>query len=63
MQWRSTKIQAISIVYGVATELPLSGESFDLVICIEVLRYLNRSDIRQSLSEFTAYFGRVAQCF
>ena len=45
------KNPGISIVYGVATELPYPAESFDFVICIEVLRYLNRSDIRQSLSE------------
>jgi len=40
-----------SIVSGVATELPYPDESFDLVICIEVLRYLDRSDIRQALRE------------
>jgi ubiquinone/menaquinone biosynthesis C-methylase UbiE len=40
-----------SIVSGVATELPYPDESFDLVICIEVLRYLNLSDIRQALRE------------
>jgi ubiquinone/menaquinone biosynthesis C-methylase UbiE len=32
-------------------ELPYPDESFDLVICIEVLRYLNLSDIRQALRE------------
>ena len=40
-----------SIVSGVATELPYPDESFDLVICIEVLRYLDRSDIRRALRE------------
>lgn len=40
-----------SIVSGVATEIPYPDESFDLVICIEVLRYLNLSDIRQALRE------------
>ena len=40
-----------TIVSGVATELPFPDESFDLVICIEVLRYLDRSDIRQALRE------------
>ena len=40
-----------SIVSGVATELPYPDGSFDLVICIEVLRYLDRSDIRQALRE------------
>ncbi len=40
-----------SIVSGVATDLPYPDESFDLVICIEVLRYLDRSDIRQALRE------------
>jgi ubiquinone/menaquinone biosynthesis C-methylase UbiE len=40
-----------TIVSGVATELPFPDESFDLVICIEVLRYLDRSDIRQALRQ------------
>jgi ubiquinone/menaquinone biosynthesis C-methylase UbiE len=40
-----------SIVSGVATELPYPDGSFDLVICIEVLRYLDLSDIRQALRE------------
>lgn len=39
------------IISGVVTELPYPDESFDLVICIEVLRYLDRSDIRQALRE------------
>jgi ubiquinone/menaquinone biosynthesis C-methylase UbiE len=40
-----------SIVSGVATKLPYPDESFDLVICIEVLRYLHRADNRQALQE------------
>src|SRR5215475_8825288 len=40
-----------SIISGVATELPYPAESFDFVICIEVLRYLDRSDVRQALGE------------
>jgi ubiquinone/menaquinone biosynthesis C-methylase UbiE len=40
-----------SIISGIATDLPYPDESFDLVICIEVLRYLDRSDIRQALCE------------
>src|SRR5262245_30105777 len=40
-----------SIVSGIATELPYPDESFDLVICIEVLRYLDLSDVRQALHE------------
>jgi ubiquinone/menaquinone biosynthesis C-methylase UbiE len=40
-----------SIVSGVATELPYPDQSFDFVICIEVLRYLDRSDVRQALGE------------
>ena len=39
------------IVSGVATELPYPDESFDLVICIEVLRYLDQSDVQQALRE------------
>ena len=46
-----TKNPNASIVSGVATEVPYADESFDLVICIEVLRYLNLSDIRQALRE------------
>jgi ubiquinone/menaquinone biosynthesis C-methylase UbiE len=45
------KNPSASIVSGVATELPYPDESFDLVICIEVLRYLDRADIRQALRE------------
>ena len=51
MRLRSAKIHDATIVSGVATELPFPDESFDLVICIEVLRYLDRSDIRQALRE------------
>ena len=40
-----------SIVSGVATELPYPDQSFDLVICIEVLRYLDQADNRQALRE------------
>jgi ubiquinone/menaquinone biosynthesis C-methylase UbiE len=40
-----------SITSGIVTELPYPDESFDLVICIEVLRYLNLSDIRQALRD------------
>src|SRR6516165_4822224 len=46
-----SKNPGVSIVSGVATELPYPDESFDLVICIEVLRYLDRSDIRQAWRE------------
>ena len=47
----SNKNPGVSIVSGVATELPYPDESFDLVICIEVLRYLDLSDNRQALRE------------
>jgi ubiquinone/menaquinone biosynthesis C-methylase UbiE len=40
-----------TILNGVATELPFSDGSFDLVICIEVLRYLHAADNRQALRE------------
>src|SRR5262245_113728 len=46
-----SKNPGATIVSGVATELPFVDESFDLVICIEVLRYLDRSDIRQALRQ------------
>lgn len=46
-----SKNPGATIVSGVATELPFPDESFDLVICIEVLRYLDRSDIRQALRQ------------
>jgi ubiquinone/menaquinone biosynthesis C-methylase UbiE len=39
------------ILDGVATALPFPDKSFDLVICIEVLRYLHRADNRQALRE------------
>lgn len=40
-----------TIVDGVATKLPFPDTSFDLVICIEVLRYLHRGDGRVALRE------------
>ena len=36
---------------GVATALPFADNSFDVVLLIEVLRYLHRSDIRLALRE------------
>jgi ubiquinone/menaquinone biosynthesis C-methylase UbiE len=39
------------ILDGVATELPFPDGTFDLVICIEVLRYLHSADNRQALRE------------
>jgi ubiquinone/menaquinone biosynthesis C-methylase UbiE len=40
-----------TILDGIATQLPFPDESFDFVICIEVLRYLHRSDVDQALRE------------
>ena len=40
-----------TILNGVATELPFPDSTFDLVICIEVLRYLHSADNRQALRE------------
>jgi len=40
-----------AILNGVATELPFRDSTFDLVICIEVLRYLHNADNRQALRE------------
>src|SRR4029077_8746285 len=37
-----------TILNGVATELPFPDSTFDLVICIEVLRYLHSADNRQA---------------
>jgi ubiquinone/menaquinone biosynthesis C-methylase UbiE len=39
------------IIDGLATDLPYPDESFDLVICIEVVRYLHRADVRLALRE------------
>lgn len=39
------------IKQGVATELPYADASFDLVIMVEVLRYLDRPDTEQALRE------------
>lgn len=36
---------------GVATELPYGDGQFDLVIMVEVLRYLDRADIEKALNE------------
>lgn len=40
-----------TILNGIATQIPFPDESFDFVICIEVLRYLHRSDVDQALGE------------
>jgi ubiquinone/menaquinone biosynthesis C-methylase UbiE len=40
-----------TILDGTATALPFPDGTFDLVICIEVLRYLHRADNRQALRE------------
>ena len=40
-----------TILDGIATALPFPDNTFDLVICIEVLRYLHREDNRQALRE------------
>ena len=40
-----------TILDGVATALPFPDGAFDLVICIEVLRYLHRTDGRAALRE------------
>jgi len=40
-----------TIVDGVATQLPFPADSFEFVICIEVLRYLHGSDIREAMRE------------
>jgi len=40
-----------TILDGVATKLPFPDDTFDLVICIEVLRYLHSADNRQALRE------------
>ncbi len=39
------------ILNGLATELSFPDSSFNLVICIEVLRYLHRADMRLALRE------------
>jgi SAM-dependent methyltransferase len=39
------------VLEGVATKLPFPDASFDLVICIEVLRYLHRADGRLAMRE------------
>ena len=40
-----------TILEGIATKLPFPDASFDLVICIEVLRYLHRTDGRLAMRE------------
>lgn len=40
-----------TIEQGVATKLPFPDGTFDVVIMIEVLRYLHRSDVREALGE------------
>lgn len=44
-------VPGAEIKEGVATALPFADNSFDAIIQIEVLRYLDRSEIRQALAE------------
>ncbi|MCX7847973.1 MAG: class I SAM-dependent methyltransferase [bacterium] len=41
----------VEIKYGLVTEIPYGDEEFDGVICIEVLRYLDRGDNLQAYKE------------
>lgn len=45
------KVPAAEIRQGVATELPYDDAEFDLVIMVEVLRYLDQPDIEKALAE------------
>lgn len=45
------KVPAADIREGAATELPYGDAEFDLVIMVEVLRYLDRPDIEKALAE------------
>jgi SAM-dependent methyltransferase len=45
------KNPSATILDGLATRLPFPDASFDLVICIEVLRYLHPGDSRLALQE------------
>lgn len=44
-------VPGAEIKQGVATDLPYTDAEFDLVIMVEVLRYLDRADIEKALSE------------
>ena len=44
-------VPAAEIHQGVATQLPFKDAQFDLVIMVEVLRYLDRSDTEKALAE------------
>ena len=44
-------VPAAEIKQGVATELPFKDGQFDLVIMVEVLRYLDRADTDKALKE------------
>ena len=46
-----SNVPKAEISQGIATSLPYGDAQFDLVIMIEVLRYLDRSDIEQALAE------------
>lgn len=41
----------ISFIEGVASSLPFPDNSFDLIISIEVLRYLDTADVKQAYAE------------
>lgn len=57
------KVPSAEILEGVATELPFSDEEFDLVIMVEVLRYLDRSDIEKALAEARRVLKPEGQLF
>lgn len=47
-----------TIVKGVATELPFATESFDTVMCLDVLEHLVEDDIVPALKEFKRVASR-----
>lgn len=45
------QVPGAEVAQGVATELPFGDAQFDLVIMVEVLRYLDRPDTEKALAE------------
>jgi len=48
----SNKIENVKITQGEVTNLPVSDNSVDKVLCMSVLQYLTDADVRKSFAEF-----------
>ena len=51
LEFAKNNFRDISFVEGISAQLPFEDNSFDYVVSIEVLRYLNKKDVEKSYKE------------